>query len=535
MRTINAHKGFQEKFIRSNADITIGGGILGSGKTTAACIMQAEPLLDSNYRALMIRKNIGNLQAGGGLIDEIENIYGCIANIRKTSNPSAVFPSGARIDLTHVADEDRDTLIERAKGWQYDCIYFDELTAFDWQTFATIISRNRGKGKWTGKIRATCNPKKTHWLRTYLDWYIGPDGEIIPERDGVVRYVFAKGDGVEGLVFGNTKEEVYEQCKFEIDERIRKMGGEETMDYRDFILSTVFYKGNIKENTNTLGRDRTYLGKVSMMGKTIADINLGNWNIDPDEDVKAPIIQERAKACFTNDPMIGPERWITADIADFGTDNLVILAWYGLHVVDCLVVCHTTPAENVDYILMMAERHDVADGHIIYDATNARYINTDIPDAIPYLSAASSRGMYNRSANRLKDECYLRLCFLINAGMITIAPNVYQAKYPHIKIGTRDKIEYTPVSVEFLAECAVVRFYDMPGGKKRLFTKNEMNKMLGKGKSMDLLDPFAMMMLVYLEFRYGEEYDNKCVSNVYDEQETDDYNNINNIYELLAD
>ena len=42
-------------------------------------------------------------------------------------------------------------------------------------------------------------------------------------------------------------------------------------------------------------------------------------------------------------------------------------------------------------------------------------------------------------------------------------------------------------------------------GKLTLLTKKEMNAMLGKGRSMDLLDPCAMRMLPLLEYPYGEE------------------------------
>lgn len=540
MDIIQPHRGFQERFVRSNVDIVIGGGVLASGKSFAACLMQAEPLLDPDYRALMLRKNIGNLQAGGGLIDEIDNIYGSIASIRKSGNACAVLPSGSRIDFTHVADEDKNAILERAKGWQYDCIYFDELTAFDWQTFATIISRNRGTGKWTGKIRATCNPKKSHWLRKYLDWYIGADGYIIPERDGVVRYVYAKGDGVDGLVFGSSKEEVYELCKYEIDEKMRLHDDDDKLEisYKDYILSTVFYKGNITENKATLGRDTGYLGKVAMMGASLSKQNLdGNWNIDPDEDLDAPINQECAKACFTNDPMINSEKWLTADIADEGTDNLVILIWQGLHVIDMLVICRSTARTNKDNIRMMANKHQIGDAHIIYDATNARYISEEFPMAIPYLSRASAMGMYKYTVDRLKDECYMRLVYMINNGSITISEDVYNSKYPHIKSRNKfqgnDVIDRVLVSVEFLEECSVVRFAKLPNGKQRLLTKYEMNKKLGKGRSMDFLDPFAMRMYPLLQYKYGEEFD--CSTRKYFNEQENLRSGEETIYDFLND
>jgi hypothetical protein len=58
---------------------------------------------------------------------------------------------------------------------------------------------------------------------------------------------------------------------------------------------------------------------------------------------------------------------------------------------------------------------------------------------------------------------------------------------------------------EFREECSVVRFKDMPSGKKALMSKKEMNAKLGKNRSMDLLDPCAMRFYPCLEYPYGEE------------------------------
>lgn len=72
-----------------------------------------------------------------------------------------------------------------------------------------------------------------------------------------------------------------------------------------------------------------------------------------------------------------------------------------------------------------------------------------------------------------------------------------------------------------MEECAVVRFKDVASGKKTLLTKKEMNQKLGKGRSMDLLDPMAMRMLPVLEYAYGEELEK--TTNLNDTHD-DDYN-----------
>jgi hypothetical protein len=67
---------------------------------------------------------------------------------------------------------------------------------------------------------------------------------------------------------------------------------------------------------------------------------------------------------------------------------------------------------------------------------------------------------------------------------------------------------------EFIEECSVVRFNKVRNGRQSLLTKKEMNRMLGKGRSMDVLDPMAMRMLPILEYAYGEEFE-KCTKALY--------------------
>ncbi len=508
---------------------------MGGGKTTAAVLMLSEPMLDGKFKALMLRNNLGNVSAGGGLVDEFENFFGAFAHVTRSGTPSAYLPSGARVDFNHTADQDPDVLYERIRGWQYDVIYYDEMTGCEWSTFGLLLSRNRGSGNWTGKFRGTCNPKKSHWLRTYLDWYIGVDGYPIAERDGCVRFLYQNGETVHDLVWGNSKAEVYEQARSSIDEAVANQnarGG--SVKWEDMILSSVFYKGSLSENKVTLGRDSGYVGKIGLMGRKRAQANLGgNWNVDPDLNENLPITPEMAGGVRTNDPAITNELWITADIADAGTNNMIILVWQGFHVIDKLVLSRTTPRENAENILMMAERYQIANTHIIFDATNALYIQGYIPESIPFISSNSPKGMYQRGANRLKDECFLRLVEMLKRGNITMSDDVASSRYPIVSPSTGE-VSYTLFFSEFLEEAQVVLFEQMPSGKKRLITKTEMKKRLGKGRSTDVIDTMAMRMLPTLDLEYGKEVESSIMA-VRQREEDDEVDGNNNIYTVLGD
>jgi hypothetical protein len=108
--------------------------------------------------------------------------------------------------------------------------------------------------------------------------------------------------------------------------------------------------------------------------------------------------------------------------------------------------------------------------------------------------------MYGRMAYNLKSECYMRLVEAIKRQYLSFDDAMANRLYDHANLKQQITIQD-----EFREECAVVRFKDMPSGKKALMSKKEMNAKLGKNRSMDLLDPCAMRFLPVLEYPYGEE------------------------------
>ena len=485
-------------YIEDESHLYITDDFITTHNTFGAILAAAESTLDSKFRAVFLRNNLDDLKSGGGVLDSFREVFGSGVKIVESGNPKADFASGASVDVTHVADQTKKKLEQRFKGRQYDMIYYDELTGFTWDCFSFLFSRNRGQAKWTGKVRATTNPKKSHWLRTFLDWYIGPDGEIREDREGVVRYFYNAGVTEKEVVWGDTKEEVYHKCKAQIDRFLKRVNGKNgTATYEDVIKSFTFYLGRTSDN-KALGS--SYAASVAAMGGRMSEENAGNWNIDSDEREDAELSLAEAQQVLLNDPQINGDRWVTCDLADVGTDNFVCLAWDGFHVIDCLTLAQTTPRQNAERLEMFADSHGVANNHIIYDATRALYINDYIPEAIPFISGRHPMGMYARMAIRLKDECYLRLVEMIKRGGISIADKVADRIYEHQLI--KESITFAN---EFIEECLVVSFKEVQSGKKTLLTKKEMNRKLGKGRSMDVLDPFAMRMLPVLECPYGEE------------------------------
>jgi predicted phage terminase large subunit-like protein len=60
--------------------------------------------------------------------------------------------------------------------------------------FFYLLSRNRSMSGVPGKIRGTCNPDPDSWVRTFISWWIGPDGFPIRERSGKLRWFIRRND-----------------------------------------------------------------------------------------------------------------------------------------------------------------------------------------------------------------------------------------------------------------------------------------------------------------------------------------------------
>lgn len=499
IKIIQAQKGFQERFVSSNVDVCFGGGVLNCGKSFAEVLSTAEMTPDPNFRACFVRKSFTEISQGGGIFDEFQKIFGNNATYTKTQPPRVTFPSGAFVEFRQVNNEDIKKITEEWKGTQYTTIVVDEATSIQFSTFKYLLTRNRSNSDFHPTFKATMNPDRNSWIRVFIDRYVAPDGTIRADMDGVVSYFYIYGDTVEDVAWGDTKEEVYLQCKEDIDKKLRALGGDFT--YENMIKSFVFYLGKMSENKASIGRNMDYAGSVASVGGAQAkQLIEGNWNVSIESDALLPIKPANARRVASNDSQSNGTYWITADLADIGDDFLCILVWNGFDIIDAQFIGKTTPRQNAEYIIRVATQYDIADNHIIYDGNRAPYMLDYIPDAQCFISTYAPRGKYRRDFQLLKDEVYMRLVMAINDGRISMTENVAKKMYNHVNLKNPITFEN-----EFVEECGVVQFYVTPNGKKRLYSKKDMNAKLGKSRSMDVLDACAIRFFPTLQCEYGQE------------------------------
>lgn len=273
------------------------------------------------------------------------------ATPKKTPKPMFVFPKGAKIMFDHL-ERYADCL--GYQGSQIPLIMFDELTHFDEDVFWYMLSRNRSDSDVSGYIRATTNPDPDSWVRTFIDWWIGPDGLAIPERSGKIRW-FIRISGE--CVWGNTRRELLE---YQFDGDIKSVDKSHSDKEELFILdendsssqtivtpgeegvlyvitgtkeyfqwdgssyrqltspkSVTFIVSTLQDNKILMRNDPSYLANLQALPLVEQERLLGgNWNIRPAAGLYFP----RDKVNLIDDIPDDVVRWVRAwDLA--GTED----------------------------------------------------------------------------------------------------------------------------------------------------------------------------------------------------------------------
>lgn len=245
------------------------------------------------------------------------------------------------------------------QGSQIPFIGFDELTHFDEDVFWYMLSRNRSDSGIPGYLRATTNPDPDSWVRTFIDWWIGPDGLAIPERSGKIRW-FVRLNGE--VIWGDSRMELLQrQFDGEIvsvdkthaetselfvpDERDSKRQviikpGEEgvlyvTMltrqffqwtggEYRELMppKSVTFICSTLQDNAILMKNDPSYLANLKALPLVEQERLLGgNWNIRPAAGMYFPRTKVTIIDELPNDVVRWVRAWDLAGTADKKENN----------------------------------------------------------------------------------------------------------------------------------------------------------------------------------------------------------------------
>lgn len=484
---IRPQQGYQMMALSSEADIVIGGGAAGVGKTFTLLLESLRHTPIKGFGAVVFRRTSPMIRAEGGLWDASSKLYSLIEGaMPRRSMLEWQFRSGVKIKFSHLEYEKN---IYDWQGSEIPMIGFDELTHFTKKMFFYLLSRNRSTCGIKPYVRATCNPDPDSWVRELIDWWIGEDGLPILERQGVIRYFMVDNDN---YIWGDTKAEVIEKGQHVIGEMVRKAeekadehGTDSTIKPEDFVKSITFIGGSIYDNQELLKVDPNYLANLNAQSKEEKSRLLdGNWNIKRSEADVYDYIKMRDM--FTNhflaDKYKHSELRITTDIALKGSDKLVVFVWRGKMLIDFAILDKSKGNVVIETITSMAYKHGVPQSFILFDNDGVgQFVDGYIEDAVEFNNGA--RALNDENYKNLKSQCYIKSGDAVANNEYYIPPHV--ANRPIDENGTtlREQI--------MKERKAIKRAKPDYDGKLAVIPKHEMKVFLD-GKSPDVLDAFSM-------------------------------------------
>lgn len=476
---VEPQKGYQLKTLASKADIVIGGGMAGLGKTFSLLLEFLRHIENPKWGGVIFRRTSPQIRNEGGLWDTSMTLYPYAGAEPKESTLEWHFRKGSKLKFSHLEHEKN---ILDWQGAQIPFIGFDELTHFSKKMFFYLLTRSRSTCGVAPYVRATCNPDPDSWVAELVAWWIDQEtGFPITERDGVIRYFAIDG---EKYIWGDSFEEVLEKGAYFLDDIIK----EAQIDPKNFIKSITFISGTIYDNKKLLSTNPQYLANLLAQDEaTVLALFKGNWKVVlSDQDIYN---YQKFIGCFVNmySAYMG-NRYITADIALKGSDKFVVFVWIGFLLVDALIMAKSDGKEIIDGIKQKAIEHRVPNENICYDNDGVGgFIDGFIVGSRPFVNNA--RAENDENYQNLKTQCFYKSGDRVAAGDYLVSEYVGEMMYDE-KMTVRQRLLYE--------RKAIKRDKADMDGKLRIIPKERMKVALS-GQSPDLMDAFMMREVFELQ------------------------------------
>lgn len=207
----------------------------------------------------------------------------------------------------------------------------------------------------------------------------------------------------------------------------------------------------------------------SISDKSTRERLLGSW--DYEDEPNCLISFETVNNMFSNSFVEGGKKYISADIARFGSDKAVILVWDGLQVIDYRIFAISSMTEIQSCIHALRMQYQVPASQIIVDSDG---IGGGIEDHLKCQGFVANRTPTNEAYQNLKAECGYKLAEL--ADKIWIKCDLPEKEKEAIKL-----------------EFSTLRTHESDSeGKLRIMPKVLIKEIIGR--SPDWLDAFVMRM-----------------------------------------
>lgn len=445
-------------------------------------LMEAlEDIQDRNFRALILRNEKPDL---ADLVEVSYELYGQYGEYNKSLiDMTWNYYSGAKLKFSYY-EGDFESFKKRFQGKQFAYIGVDEITHCPYKKFKYLLTDNRNAYGIRTRFIGTCNPDPDSWVAKFLDdgGWLDEEGYPIPERDGMIRYCYMPGNDVNEIVWGDTREEVYELCKDDILKHWKPAFEEFGTPAELSIKSVAFVEGKLEDNKKLMKSNPEYLANLMNQDEEQQSRDLdGNWKFRSAGDDL--IKMDDMINMYENSYQDGDDETLYAsiDVALQGGDNCVMWLWKGKHIVDVYVCRYDSKTLEAVVKAKMLE-WGVEEGNIVYDFQGiGQILEGHLPDAVKFINQSApiapsdkEQDGFKKLYKDVKAQCAVMLYKALRDGDISIDSHLLDRTFDGHGYGK------TKLRDILMRERKCIRRTKESQGKAfQLISKDDMKKIIG--------------------------------------------------------
>ena len=244
--------------------------------------------------------------------------------------------------------------------------------------------------------------------------------------------------------------------------------------YRKFIQSLVDDNEYISKYYKTQLQTLDELSKQRLL--------FGNWEYDATND---SLIEYDAILNLFNQKGIEGQRFISCDVARFGSDKTIIMYWEGLHIKKIRTLLKSAINDVVSEVKQLQQDNQVPLRNIIIDEDGVGGGAKDYLRCQGFVNNA--RALKGENYQNLKTQCYYKMADLINKGQIGITCDDVNAKN------------------NIIEELEQVRTKDADKDNKlQILSKDTIKSIIGR--SPDYADAIAMRCYYEVDSNFGRYF-----------------------------
>tara|TARA_R110000772_G_scaffold96599_1_gene195345 strand:- start:710 stop:2020 length:1311 start_codon:yes stop_codon:yes gene_type:complete len=244
--------------------------------------------------------------------------------------------------------------------------------------------------------------------------------------------------------------------------------------YRKFIQSLVDDNEFISKYYKTQLQTLDELSKQRLL--------FGNWEYDASKD---NLIQYDSIISMFSQNGVEGDKYISCDVARFGSDKTVIMYWEGLHLKSIRTLLKSAINDVVSEVRTLQQKHGVLLRNIVIDEDGVGGGAKDYLRCQGFTNNA--RPLKGENYQNLKTQCYYKLAEMINKGQVGIScPDITIKNY-------------------IIEECEQVRMKDADKDNKLQIVQKDIIKDI-LGRSPDYGDALAMRMYYEIDGNFGKYF-----------------------------